>query len=72
MKKVWRYDSYELSIKQVEVREDTPLNQWLYPFYGDGVYIYMEDLDKLKYTLKLDIEQQISNLEEKLENLLLY
>lgn len=64
MIKVYRYDNYYHTIKQVEVYEDTPINQWLGPMFGDGGYIYTETLEECKTVMKEDIAEQIQRLQE--------
>ena len=66
---VYRYDNYYHTIKQVEVYEDTSINQWLGPILGDGSYIYTETLEECKSIMKEDIAEQIKRLQETMKEL---
>lgn len=64
MKSVYRVDSEYLTIDEVTVFKETPMDSWLPVMVGDGHYIYKEDYEGAKKALIEAVDDRINELKE--------
>lgn len=67
--KVFRYDNYYDSIKEVEVDCQAPLDYWLPAVMGDGEYIYTKTEKNATGYRREWLESELNKIKEKLRSM---